>query len=85
MKVVLSLTLVLAFGAVGMAGELPRASSKSLPAALRAIGGTQTDVLSRADASAIRGEGGSCPCIDTHKHQRGLGHQKCKTNHGHTK
>lgn len=84
-KFALSLACLLALSTAAFAGESSKASTKELPAALRALGGSNVQVLSRSDASKIRGEGGCHSCIDTHKHQNGKGHQKCKTNHGHTK
>ena len=88
-KMLGSIVCVLALCAVASAND-SQARTKELPAALKAMKGKSVAVLSRSDAAKIRGEGcedgpppGSCP--DTHKNQKGLGHQKCKTNYGHTK
>lgn len=88
-KMLGSIVCVLALSAIASAND-SQARTKELPAALKAMKGKSVAVLSRSDASQIRGEGYGydcppSPCIDTHKNQKGLGHQKCKTNYGHTK
>lgn len=60
-RILFALVCLVAVSTTAVGAEGSKASTKKLPAALRALGGAQ--VLSRLDAAKIRGEGSKSPAI----------------------